>query len=279
MQIIIRLDDIAPGMNFDKFNRMRAILEKYNIKPIIGVVPECRDENLGAFVQNDFWSLIRSLAEKGWVIAQHGTYHVYETESAGLLGINPFSEFAGLTYEAQLERLKRGKEILQENGIFTDVFMAPGHTYDDNTIMALKRLEFKAITDGLYKRPYIYNEILCVPCRMSEIRRVKGFDTLCFHTNLMEETDFDALDAFIKLNVDNIIPFEIKGLKKQAILWDKGICRYEKRVLAARKRRNAIANSKRLAWYLSYTNHKNHKIKFFKRLFFLPLIFLNKERK
>ena len=32
MRITIRMDDITPGMNWDKFLRFKAILDKYDIK-------------------------------------------------------------------------------------------------------------------------------------------------------------------------------------------------------------------------------------------------------
>ncbi len=279
MQIIIRLDDIAPGMDFAKFHRMRELLEKYNIKPIIGVVPECRDENLCIGSEQDgvyFWQMVHKLKSAGWIVAQHGTYHVYETENSGLLGINPFSEFAGLPYEVQFKRLKEGKDILERRGIFTDIFMAPGHTYDDNTVRALKELGFNAITDGLYDKPYVYKDILCVPCRLQDAGKTKGFDTLCFHTNLMEEEDFKDLENFIENNRESIITFDAKELEKIAIPWSKAVAKKEAKALKARKRKDTIAHSKKLAWYLSYTNHNSSKIKWLKRVLYLPLLLTNK---
>ena len=46
LKIAVRLDDITPDMDYEKFNRMKQILDTYQIKPLIGVVPFNKDSNL-----------------------------------------------------------------------------------------------------------------------------------------------------------------------------------------------------------------------------------------
>ena len=277
MQIIIRMDDITPDMDWAKFERIRGILDKYNIKPLIGVVPDCRDELLHFNEpRDDFFEVIKGLMDNGWEVAQHGTYHVYETEDTGLLDINPFSEFAGLPYESQLEKIKTGQDILSGKGINTQIFMAPGHTYDENTLDALKALGFTALTDGLYDKPYIRNGIICVPCRLARIDRLTGIDTLCIHSNLMSDGEIDELETYIRSHTEDIISFSSLLAKNEVMDYSDKIKRAEKKVLEKRVSKGKIAESKRLAWYLSYTNHKNAKIKWLKRVAFLPLLLTNK---
>ena len=48
MKIAVRLDDITPDMDWERFYRFKALLDKYQIRPLIGVVPDNRDENLKA---------------------------------------------------------------------------------------------------------------------------------------------------------------------------------------------------------------------------------------
>ena len=43
---LMRFDDVNPRMNWDKFLVLKNVLEKYNIKSILGVVPYCRDHKL-----------------------------------------------------------------------------------------------------------------------------------------------------------------------------------------------------------------------------------------
>ena len=142
MRITVRLDDITPDMDWERFYRFKALLDKYQIKPLIGVVPDNRDENLRAKAQGapeDFWACIRQLRDQGWQIAMHGFRHIYATKKGGLFPLNDFSEFAGLPFEEQRRMLLEGKRILEEGGIRTELFMAPAHSYDGNTIRALKQ--------------------------------------------------------------------------------------------------------------------------------------------
>jgi len=281
MKILIRLDDITPDMDMERFNRIRVILDKYNIKPLLGLVPDCRDENLHKFeADGDFWKLIDGLMASGYKIAQHGTFHVYETDDSGILGINPFSEFAGLSYDAQYEKLKTGRDILLSHGIHTDIFMAPGHTFDKNTVRALKALGFSVITDGLYPECYDYEGIVCVPCRLISYDKINlsasGLDTVCLHTNLMDEKAAEKFEDFLKEVLGSIGEFDVSAFLEAAVPCTEAVRREEARVLKARMNRDKAANNARVSWYLGYTNHKNSKIKWIKRALFLPLLLTDK---
>ena len=278
-QYMIRLDDITPDMNWENFNRIRAIFEQYQICPLLGVVPDNKDEDLHCeSAQEDFWEVMRYLQKKGWMIAQHGTNHKYLTKSKGILGINPFSEFAGLPYDIQLDRIQKGKDILKREGINASIFMAPGHTFDKTTLKALAVSGFECITDGLYKRPYYSEDMLFVPCRLQEYRKVKGIDTICLHSNLMSEADMEELETFCRNNHQNIVPFNVEELKQKAVKRTMWVAIYERWILCLRNGKDRIANSKRLAWYMQYTNDKNSKKKWLKRLFYLPLLLVGREK-
>ncbi|MBR5359746.1 MAG: DUF2334 domain-containing protein, partial [Lachnospiraceae bacterium] len=113
LKFLVRLDDITPYMDRIRFNKVREILDKYGICPIIGVVPDCRDESIYSkesepYSLDEFKALLKELTNAGWTVAMHGTNHVYSTDDSGLLGINPFSEFAGTSYAVQYTKLKQG---------------------------------------------------------------------------------------------------------------------------------------------------------------------------
>lgn len=278
-ECMIRLDDITPDMDMDRFQRVKDILDKHQICPLIGVVPENRDQTLHKEEkQEDFWNMIKELRDSGWKVAQHGTYHVYETDDSGLLGINPFSEFAGLAYEVQLQKLRTGKKSLADNGIVTDIFMAPGHTYDNDTITALVECGFKVVTDGLYNKPYYEKELLFIPCRLRGFKKPVGIDTVCLHTNLMDEQDIENLDMFCELNREVMVDFDAMRYKKCAVRRTFAVILAEKITLVVRQIKDKIANSKRLARYMEKTNYKNSKVKWLKRLFFLPALLFYKEK-
>lgn len=177
-KILIRFDDICPTMNWKEWNKATELLEKYNIKPLLGVIPECKDPDL--WIDNpreDFWDYIKALEQKGYTIAMHGLYHQFEPGT--------HSEFAGLSYEKQYEKIQKGKTILISHGINTDIFFAPAHAYDLNTIKALSANGFKYMSDGFSLKPINRYGIVCLPCRSygaGKIKR-KGFFTCIFHAH------------------------------------------------------------------------------------------------
>ncbi|MBQ0043376.1 MAG: DUF2334 domain-containing protein [Lachnospiraceae bacterium] len=200
--LLIRLDDITPTMNWENFNYIRQIFERLDVKPIIGVVPDNQDPKLDYGVaQPSFWEIVKELQEKGWTIAQHGYRHVYEeTGCQGILHVKHDSEFAGIPFEEQRIRLQSGKEILQSHGITATMFMAPAHSYDKNTLKALKELGFESMTDGYAESPYRYKGLKFIPCRTDKPVKPKVVDTICLHINGMKKEEFDKLEKYIAKN-------------------------------------------------------------------------------
>lgn len=206
--IAFRLDDITPDMNWDNFNRLKEIFYRYNIKPLIGVVPDNRDKKLSVGTsRDDFDSEIKQLIADGWCLAMHGCFHIYDTKDGGMLKLRPLSEFAGHSFEEQLEKLSYGQKLLNDKGLFPEVFMAPGHTFDRNTLEALRKLGIKYITDGLTDEPYKRFGMFFLPSKNSRPKLRKGFDTICLHTNDMNEESFDELEIFLKNHSNQVVAF------------------------------------------------------------------------
>ena len=44
--IIIRIDDIAENMNWQLMEKCEELFDKYNIKPVLGVIPNNKDREL-----------------------------------------------------------------------------------------------------------------------------------------------------------------------------------------------------------------------------------------
>lgn len=165
-RILIRFDDICPTMDYQKWNKAMELLDEYNVKPLIGVIPECLDnEMLFEPEHDDFWTDIAFWQKKGYVIAMHGLHHIYTEKKRGLVNNANMSEFVGLPYETQFHMIAEGKRIFDEHGIKTDVFFAPAHSYDRNTIRALKANGFKYMSDGKSKKPMVRYGIICIPAR------------------------------------------------------------------------------------------------------------------
>lgn len=115
----------------------------------------------------------------------HGYQHVFDINAKSLVSNGLISEFAGHPYEVQLEKIKKGKEIMESHGIYTDVFFAPAHSYDDNTLKTLSACGFKYISDGKSSKPYYREGIICIPCRSNGIPKIgtNGFYTAVNHAH------------------------------------------------------------------------------------------------
>lgn len=210
VRIAIRLDDITPEMNWEKFERARAMLDAAGAFPLIGVVPRCEDPKLRIdSPRKDFWDVVRYLQEAGWTVALHGWKHVYTTHKGGLFPLNRQSEFAGLSFAEQKYMLRDGQTVLQTHGIQTDLFMAPSHTYDRNTLQAMRESGLGRMTDGFGRRPYVYQGIVFYPISLDRKRTLEDTSddttTLVYHCNTMNEADFTAMERVLREH--RILPY------------------------------------------------------------------------
>ena len=111
------------------------VMGTYNIRPLLGVVPDCEDKTIAVSAERDsFWTDMRRFQEEGCCIALHGYDHIYRTEEGGIFPLNSYSEFAGVPYEIQRQKIEKGLDIFREHGLKSDIFMAPGHSFDQNTV-------------------------------------------------------------------------------------------------------------------------------------------------
>ncbi|MCR5404735.1 MAG: DUF2334 domain-containing protein [Butyrivibrio sp.] len=203
MNIAIRMDDITPDMDWEKFYRFKALLDKYGCRPLIGVVPDNRDKKLAiSDKREDFFAYIRELVSDGWIVAMHGYNHLYTTEDPGLFPIGHKSEFAGQALVRQNEMIRKGRDIFEANRINTDIFMAPSHSFDKNTLLALRQNGFHIITDGFGTGPFKSNGFVFYPISVQKSRTLKdmrdGLVTFVYHANTMDDSDFMKLEELLK---------------------------------------------------------------------------------
>ena len=127
---LLRLDDACETMSREKWNRVEKLLDKYKIKPLVGVIPFNQDTNLKIdSFDYEFWKKVKDWEKKEWEIGLHGYNHVYISKSGGINPINQRSEFAGVDYIQQFEKIKQGYKIFQKRNIKPKVFFAPSHTF------------------------------------------------------------------------------------------------------------------------------------------------------
>jgi predicted deacetylase len=200
---LFRLDDLTPTTDRRRLAACLALFAEFGVKPILGVVPDNRDPLLEKDPAGPgFWETILRLAEeKRATIAQHGLHHVYHRHPGALLrkyGGDDLTEFAGLSYREQLEKIGRGRGLLAARGLDTALWMAPNHSYDRATLRALADSGFTALTDGVGLYPFKRDGLAFVPVLTGKPRRVPcGLATVCLHPNTMTETDFRRLRSFL----------------------------------------------------------------------------------
>lgn len=191
-RILLRIDDICPTMDFCRFNEAMELMDKYGVKPLLGVIPDSKDPDLQIEpAHTDFWDFVKTLQDKGYTIAMHGYIHVFDNHARGIVVQRWDSEFAGHPYEVQLEKIRKGKEIFESHDIHTDVFFAPGHSYDENTLKALAACGFKYMSDGLSNKPYSWHGITCIPARSAGMPRLTlgTTHTAVFHVHEWSRED------------------------------------------------------------------------------------------
>ncbi len=222
---ILRLDDACPKRDIEKWNKIEILLDKYQIKPLVGIIPNCMDTDMEKYnFDSDFWKIrVNTWKKKNWVLALHGYNHVFETTDGGLNPVNKKSEFAGVTFERQVEKIQQGVDVFKNYNIEPQVFFAPAHTFDLNTIKALKQeSNIKIISDT--PANYIYSQygMTFVPQQSGHVRNLPfKLTTFCYHPNTMTSEDFDRLEKFIIKYKKNFIDFPIELSKRQLSLFDK----------------------------------------------------------
>jgi predicted deacetylase len=204
---IFRLDDITPAMDWGRFWALLQLFKRHGIKPLLGVVPDNRDRNLNRGPAHaDFWKILRTLSAADDIdIAQHGYQHILvHRPRASILGPaegirQEVSEFAGDTYNDQSFRIREGRLILEKNGLSTTYWMAPNHSYDQDTLYALRDNGFTALSDGIALFPYIKEGLVFVPQTSWKPRWMPvGVHTVCLHTNSITPRDIKKLRLFLR---------------------------------------------------------------------------------
>lgn len=232
---IIRLDDACPMMNHENWDRMEQLLDLYGIKPIVGVIPDNSDKDFGWKLDEKFWDKVHIWKNKGWTLALHGLHHDLHWHEPGKgyfqKSHSTKTEFAGEPLEEQKRILTEGMEILKSKGIVPNCFFAPAHTYDANTVEALKDIpEIRFISDGYALFPYQKQEMTFLPSICDgPFKMPFGCYTFVFHPSMMTDASFERAETFFKENRKQIISTDeaLKFVRKNqgiiGILMENGI--------------------------------------------------------
>ncbi|CDF21486.1 putative uncharacterized protein [Prevotella sp. CAG:617] len=225
-KFLIRLDDACPTMHKENWNKIEFILDKYGVRPIVAVIPNNLDRKQCISEFNpDFWEIVKRWKSKGWEIALHGYDHCYVTTNGGLVPKNRKSEFAGLPLDVQEEKIKKGIDVFRKHELEPVVWVAPSHTFDENTLIALKKhTSISIISDGIAVFPYQDFGFLWLPQQFSSFQNIIPFGiwTICLHPSTMNLKDFQILERGLKKHCKSVISInQIKGSHSRKKLIDK----------------------------------------------------------
>ena len=210
---LIRLDDIAENMKWEFMDEMEILFDNFNIKPVLGVVPYNKNLELLSYPKKNqnFWDQVRAWKAKGWEIGMHGTNHLYDRvcSKTDYLGHGGNTEFCGHPFAKQLEKINIGIKKFEEEKISIRTFIAPNHTFDQNTLLALKKSGINEVLDGYGLMPYSENDINFIPQLFYKMIKLP-FGIQCFqiHLNYFNEQNFEDFKNFIKKNSKKIITYD-----------------------------------------------------------------------
>lgn len=220
---IMRLDDACEKRDVEKWDAIEALLDAYEIKPLVGVIPHCEDVQMEKYpIDVDFWNRVQQWRKKGWTIALHGYNHVYSTQCGGINPVQQRSEFAGEPLYVQQEKIRKGLSVMREHGIEPKIFFAPSHTFDENTLEALKsESNIRIISDTIARKPYQENGFTFIPQQSGRVRNLPFVvTTFCYHPNTLSDEGFLVLRSFLEKNGKNFICIDenMTANKKRGII-------------------------------------------------------------
>ena len=207
--LLIRMDDVAENMNWTLMDKCELLFDKYEIKPLLGVIPINQDPELLQFPKNSsFWEKVKDWKNKGWEVTMHGCNHLYtqKSDKKDIFNYGGNSEFYGLDYSSQLNKIQIGLQEFKKRNIKVRSFFAPNHIYDQNTLKALKDSNIKIIIDGYGLFPYYKNEILFIPQLFyKEIFLPFHIQSTQMHINNWNNKNYSNFEKFIKKNYKKIV--------------------------------------------------------------------------
>ena len=198
---------------------------------MVGIIPANADPKQKIDpVDSMFWQKALQWQEKGWAIALHGFDHCYISSNAGINPLWNRSEFAGISLAEQKRKIRDGVTILKSHRLEPKYFFAPSHTFDNNTLTALKEdSDIRIISDTIATKPYKQGYFIFIPQIGGHCVNMPlpGVYTFCFHPNTMDDDAFNALELFIQIHKQEFSGFEEldlngvrgKSLKDKIIAW------------------------------------------------------------
>lgn len=205
---LLRIDDLCPTMDRVRWRAVRNMIEVAGIHPILAIVPMNRDPELIRDASDpSFWEQMRDMERNGASIALHGLDHVCSSRGRSLIPLHRQSEFAGRSIDDQQARIASGLHILHERGLLPQLFVAPRHGFDRNTLLALRNCRLTSLCDGFHSAPGVHGGVTWIPQQLwAPVSRKAGLWTFCLHPNTVE--DLEPWRSFVYTHKEQFTCFD-----------------------------------------------------------------------
>jgi predicted deacetylase len=199
-QYLLRFDDLCPTISQRRWQRIQPLMDQFQIKPILAVIPDNRDYKLQVSPADpEFWEQMRSMEANGATIGLHGYQHLCRSWDGSLLPLHRRTEFANVDLETQREWIHAGLQILRGHGLNPRLWVAPRHGFDRNTLLALRSEGIGALSDGFARVPFKHHQFIWIPQQLwAPVKKSKGLWTICVHANTARGKSIDELHDFLR---------------------------------------------------------------------------------
>src|SRR3990172_3760031 len=133
-------DDLNGETPKEDLEKILGLLDRHNVKGTFFAIPLFKGKDSPELAEH-----IKAVASRGHEIAQHGLTHT-RSKYARIPYLRTF-EFRGLTYEEQLERVRKGKKILESHNIKVSGFRTPNFSSNTDTLEILIKEGFSYVSD------------------------------------------------------------------------------------------------------------------------------------
>ncbi len=209
---LFRFDDLCPQMDEARWRPWAELMERFGVKPLLGVVPRNEDPRLMRGEMPGFWEEMREWQARGAAIGLHGYRHVCRAQGRSLVPKHRWSEFAGVDGATQRMWIGEGMRLLRGEGLEATVWVAPRHGLDWETVAAVRDVGMGVVSDGFGERPYVERGVVWLPQQIAgPVVKADGLWTICLHTNTATDGELREMEGFLEQNQGWITSLEEVG--------------------------------------------------------------------
>jgi len=201
-QYLLRIDDLCPTVSAQRWRQFQSLIEEFGLQPILAVVPDNQDPELEVSPPDPaFWDSMRTLRAAGAAIGLHGYHHVCVTRGRSLVDLHRISEFAGFPARMQQAWIREGVRILRGHGLDPNIWIAPRHGFDANTLAALREEGILLLSDGFARAPFLHSGFTWIPQQLwGPVEKDRGLWTICVHPNTARDAEIATLRSFLAVH-------------------------------------------------------------------------------